>query len=260
MNEVDIETKWVRPIRRNAAASVRLFCFHHAGVGASFYYPWASEFEPFAEVWCVQLPGREDRRNEAPLTDIRAVTHRLVDALLPHTDIPYILFGHSLGALISYSVGRAIQGLNNVRPPIAQFASALRAPSLAHTRERLAMLDDQTFIEQINQRYGGLPEVLLKEPELLEFFLPVIRADVCILESFTYEPGVPLDWPLFAFGGVDDTQAPPELLKPWQKETTGRFELHEFPGGHFYLQKEREQVTERVCRLTRQSMTALLQQ
>lgn len=254
---LDMKSKWLRPVRQNPGATVRLFCFHHAGVGATFYYPWAQALEPFAEVWCVQLPGREDRRGEPPVTDIRELTPILVDALVSHATMPYVLFGHSLGALISYSVSRRLQNMKHVRRPVAQFVSAMRAPSLAHTRVPLAKLDDEAFIEQINNRYGGLPEIFLKEPDLLQFFLPVIRADVSLLESFEYESGERFDWPLFVFGGLDDVQASGEMLNEWGKEAAGVFEVHEFPGGHFYLQQERAQVTERVQRLTRDVLTGV---
>ena len=248
-------TPWLKRLSRVPGAQIRVFCFHHAGVGATFYVPWARILTPFAELWSVQLPGREDRRQEEALSDINQVVPALVREISPYLNVPYALFGHSLGALLSFGVGRTLQRERGV-PPVAHFVSGMRAPSLAHTRAPMSALPEAAFVEQLAIRYGGLPEAVLREPDMMAFFLPILRADVGILDSYVYHPADPLRWPLYVLGGKEDAQARGDLLEDWRKEAGDKFEIFHFPGGHFYLQDERERVIALVVRLLQGELKA----
>lgn len=83
------------------ASWVRLFCLPHAGGSASLFRTWQAELGQDIEVCPVQLPGRENRLREPPLRALPDVIAPLVDVLAKHTDKPYALFGHSMGALLA---------------------------------------------------------------------------------------------------------------------------------------------------------------
>src|SRR4029453_18366937 len=57
---------WTMCFRPQAAAALRVFCFHHAGGGASSYRAWAGELPAWLELCAIQLPGREGRLREKP--------------------------------------------------------------------------------------------------------------------------------------------------------------------------------------------------
>ena len=69
----------------------------------------------------------------------------------------------------------------------------------------------------------------------MALFLPVVRADLAITDAYVYPPESPLDCPIHAFGGEADHTVPKADLDAWREQTTGRFTLRLFPGGHFYL-------------------------
>ena len=60
-------------------ASLRLLCFPFAGAGANVFRGWERSLGDSIEVVVVQLPGREWRRNERPITRM----NDLVDLLAP---------------------------------------------------------------------------------------------------------------------------------------------------------------------------------
>jgi surfactin synthase thioesterase subunit len=86
-------------------SGTRLFCFPYAGGGASVFRSWAdNEFLADVEVCAVQLPGRETRITESPVGDLRRLVHMLCEALEPYLDRPFVFFGHSIGALVSFEL------------------------------------------------------------------------------------------------------------------------------------------------------------
>jgi surfactin synthase thioesterase subunit len=71
---------------------------------------------------------------------------------------------------------------------------------------------------------------------LMELLLPIVRADLAVTERYVFPGGDPLGSPITALAGRDDPRAPPAAMEGWAEQTLGRFRLHAFPGGHFYIQ------------------------
>ena len=154
--------KWLagpQEISGNAGASParpKMFCFPHAGGGASFYRNWERNLRGLADVRAVQLPGREERFREPRYYSI----HRLADALFEAEegrgwfDGACILFGHSMGAKIAFEVARrlVLQG----RPPALLLVSGSR-PVHMPPRKLLSDLPDEAFDAELRQ-LAGTPE------------------------------------------------------------------------------------------------------
>ena len=236
----------IRPVPQERATK-RLFVFHHAGGGASSYVSWARALQHVAEVVPVQLPGRENRRREAPYRRLLPLASDLADVLRPLLDVPFSFFGHSMGAFISYEVARVLRDRHGVHPEHL-FVSGFRAPHLRDEEQPIYTLPDAEFVRALCRRYDGIPSVILQDPELLSLFLPVLRADLELVETYGHYASEPLACPIYALGGEDDTRIDEERLRGWQKHTTGDFKHRIFSGGHFYLQQGAGAVHELVAR------------
>lgn len=217
---------------------MRLFCLPFAGGGASAYRTWVAELAPHIEVCPIQLPGREERFHEPAHTDLRAMASLVVEQLLAFFDKPYALFGHSMGALLSYEVLRQLQE-SGAPAPVHAFLSAYVPPHRASRWAPIHQLPAAEFLDELRQ-LEGTPEAVLQHPELMQFLLPTLRADFQACE--TYDGSVParLAAPLTVYGGVDDGDVSEEELAAWQVHTSADFRLRMFPGKHFYLQSARE--------------------
>src|SRR3954464_10016357 len=84
------------------------FCFPYAGSGASIYRNWAPLLPADVEVRAVRLPGREEYLGERPFRRIAQAADLLSAALSRHLDLPFAIFGHSMGALLGYEVARRL--------------------------------------------------------------------------------------------------------------------------------------------------------
>jgi surfactin synthase thioesterase subunit len=231
---------WIPQSRTDA--KLHLYCFAYAGGGANVFRDWEKALGADIELRAVQLPGREWRRHELPYRRMTSLLDGLVSEIAStmSTVTPYAFFGYSMGAAVAYSIARCLRELH--RPlPAAMILAACRAPSLLRNLPTLHELDDVRFLEAI-RRFGGMPEALLAEPELLKMLLPVLRADFEVLGTYNYEPVPPLPISSIVYGGMRDPHAPRAELAAWRQETTADFALRLFSGGHFFINEVRSQL------------------
>lgn len=231
---------------------LRLLCFPYAGGGASVFRGWSQRLPSEIELCAVQLPGRETRLREPPLSSLP----RLVDLLCEETAIlragRYALFGHSVGALVAFELTRALRRRGE-RLPVQLFVSGCRAPQLADEEPSSAQLEDDALLAVL-RGFDGTPEAVLRDRELLELLLPTLRADLGLRDGYDYrdEPALPI--PITALGGEDDEHVPLSSLFAWRTHTARSFALQRFPGAHFYFREQPaffERLGSSLERLTR---------
>ncbi|MER7195755.1 thioesterase II family protein [Streptomyces flaveolus] len=238
---------WVRRFHPAPEAATRLVCFPHAGGSASYYFPVSRALSPQIDVLAIQYPGRQDRRTEPCVPDLRQLAELIVQRLDPWLDRPLALFGHSMGATLAFEVAVRMQRRGTT--PLSLFASGRRAPS-RHRTETVHLLDDEGLIANI-KRLSGTATQFLEDEELLRMVLPSIRSDYRAVETYRYEPVPELHCPIVAMTGDQDPQVTLEEAEAWESHTTGPFEVLQFSGGHFFLNDHATQVTKEVrVRLT----------
>lgn len=229
--------RWITCPLPNPAATRRLFCLPFAGGGASVFRGWGQSL-PQVELCPIQLPGRENRLSEPSFTAMGDLVERLADEILPFTDKPFALFGHSMGALVSFELTRALRR-RGAPMPSTLFLSAVRAAHLPLRREPLHGLDDAAFLAAV-QRFGGTPGDVFQHQELVELILPTLRADLTVCDGYRFEPDAPLDCPFVLYAGRQDREATPTDIEPWGEHTTRGARLRIFPGDHFFLRSDRD--------------------
>ncbi|WP_220503877.1 thioesterase II family protein [Microbispora sp. H13382] len=218
---------------RRPAPAIRLLCLPYAGGAASSYASWQNAFADDVEVCPVELPGRQTRWHERPFTRLEPLVEALASALAGELDVPYALFGHSMGALVAFELARELRRRGAAGPRVL-FASGGAAPQLRRERPGIHDQPEDVVIARLRSM-GGLPEEVIAEPELLELLVPAIRADFAVCETYAYRPEPPLTCPIFAFAGTEDQEVPAERVSPWQEQTSATFLHQVLPGGHFFL-------------------------
>jgi surfactin synthase thioesterase subunit len=224
---------WISGPLRLDAPSVRLFCLPYAGGAASIYEPWRDAFGAGVEVCAIEPPGRQTRLREPAYTRLDLLVEALATAIADELDVPYALFGHSMGSLLAFELARELRR-RGAAEPCALFVAGGAAPRLPNLKPPVHAAPDAQVFARLRE-LGGLPAEVHDEPELMRLFLPTIRADFALFETYEYRPQPPLDCPVVAFTGSEDREITPTRLAPWAEETTGRFEYHVLPGGHFFL-------------------------
>lgn len=244
---------WFPPFQESADARLRLFCVPFAGGGAGIYRTWPMTMGPEIQVLAVQLPGRERRMREAPYTAMEPLVRDLTDAMRPLLDRPWAIFGHSLGGAIAYEVALRLHAEG--RGPEHLIVSARRSPDLPLPHAPLFALPDDRMVAECERYYGPLPAMLREHPSLLATFLPTMRADFQLLDTWRPTQGIQLACPITTIGGADDHAIPPETLTGWARCTRGPYQRHVLPGGHFYV-RDNDQARDLVTRVLRQQVGA----
>ncbi|HJR78971.1 MAG TPA: thioesterase domain-containing protein, partial [Anaerolineales bacterium] len=227
--------------RANMNTETRLFLFPYAGGGPAVFHHWPAEIPPHMEAWIAHYPGRGSRHHEPPIKQISTFAERLSQAVQPFLDRPFAFFGHSLGGLVAFELARHLHK-NNFPQPSVLFVSACSAPHLPESYPHIHGLSDTEFLQSL-QQLNGIPAELLRQPDVLEMFLPILRADFEAIESYVYRPdNFLLSCPIVAFGGADDPRLSRERLEAWSVHTSSSFRSRYFPGDHFFINTARESV------------------
>jgi medium-chain acyl-[acyl-carrier-protein] hydrolase len=226
-------TPWLNLYQHNSKASLRLFCFPYAGGAASIFRNWADHLPADIELCPVQLPGRGARMRDAPYVRVSRLITALCQELLPYLDKPFVFFGHSLGALISFELARKLSQ-DYLLEPLHLFVSGRRAPQLQDTRSTTYNLPEEEFVKEL-RRLNGTPTEVLDQPELLQLIAPTLRADFELCETYEHLTGPPLKCSITALGGLYDEDVSREQQEPWREHTSASFSLKMLPGDHFFL-------------------------
>jgi medium-chain acyl-[acyl-carrier-protein] hydrolase len=139
-----------------------------------------------------------------------------------------------MGALLSFEVMRQLHR-NSLGGPKQLFVSGRGAPQLPEKEPPKHNLPDAEFTEEL-RRLNGTPKEILENEEVMEYMIPLLRADFAICETYTYTPGAPFDCPITALGGLQDVEVTRDRLDAWREQTTGKFRLRMFSGDHFFIQ------------------------
>lgn len=240
-----VQPHWLVRYGATRCPSFRLFCFPYAGGSASAYRDWHSAMDARIEVLALQLPGRGARLGETPVVDFGLLADRVTDVVAAESHAsPFAFFGHSLGALLMFEVTRRLQA-RAARWPECMFASGRPAPHLPHASRRGSAMSDAELIDEL-QRLDGTPREVFQHPDLLAIVLPHVRADFVLLDNWRFEPSPPLDIPICALAGMQDSHASLGSVAAWSEWTSAGFELLTYPGGHFFLHEHEIQVAHDV--------------
>ncbi|MEU3031644.1 thioesterase II family protein [Streptomyces incarnatus] len=228
-----------------APRPLRMMCVPYAGAGAGVYRGRRPEPGAELDVVPVQLPGREEEFTAPFHRTVRAAAEDVAGRVAGLADgAPYILFGHSLGALLAYEATRHL--LETGGPPPRHLVVS---GSVSPRRRRPEKLSDDPAqaVAQLRE-LTGQPEAFA-DPEIRDLLLPALRADIAMAEGYRPQPHRPLPVPLMALRGTLDASVPVTDWWDWAAYTSAGFWTVEFPGGHMYLTESWPAVLRAVAEL-----------
>ncbi|WP_030914410.1 thioesterase II family protein [Streptosporangium amethystogenes] len=231
---------WLVPLRRPERPRVRLVCVPNAGGGATTFRGWADLSADDVELWAVRSPGRETRIGEKPPHRLSMIVDPVIDELSRLAPLPFALFGHSMGALVSFTTARRLRS-RGLPGPRRLFVSGWNAPQIRDGMPRLGRLCDEDLMRVLH-RLDGIPPEVIGNAELMSLVMPVLRADLDVAESYVHQDEPPLACPISVFGGIGDPTTTAAGLGAWSAQTGSAFRLRLLPGGHFFIHTQRRSV------------------
>lgn len=179
--------------------------------------------------------------SEPPLRRVTDMAAQLTEAMATEPslfDAPFGLLGCSFGGIASFELARTLVA-EGVPSPSAFVVLACRPPHRVHPVGPFSILDDDALTERLDRDYGGVPEILRQQPDLLRLFLPTLRADLEAMESYVPPKNpVALGCPVLAIGGADDGQVPASVLQEWTRYGAEGSTARTVGGRHFLVRDD----------------------
>ena len=216
-----------------------LFCLPHAG-GNKYAYRRFVELAPsFVNVIPLEYPGRGERVREAPITDAVNLAKLMVSGIKDRLSTPYAIYGHSMGTLVGYLMVQEIRCAGYPDPKFLFFTGS-GGPATRKKDKIRHLMSETEFIAELRS-LGGISDEVLNEPEILEFYLPIIRADFQAVETYQHVPFEGLDIPINVVIGREE-DVTEEEAGSWQMETKRPLEFMQFDGNHFFIFQHTDQI------------------
>jgi len=203
------------------------------------FHGWPAHLPDRVELWAIELPGRGSRLSEPAFTNMQPLADAAAAAIAPYLDTPFVLFGHSMGATISFELARRLRDKYHLAPE-RLIVSGRRAPHILDNDKPTYNLPEPALIDKL-RRMNGTPPEILEDAEIMRFLLPILRADFSVCQTYRYRSAEPLSMPISAYGGTEDDGETPDLLEEWGLQTEAEFSLRLFPGNHFFLHSAQRQ-------------------
>ncbi|QIY99811.1 thioesterase II family protein [Streptomyces sp. S1D4-11] len=221
---------WLRFLGGDRLPELRLICFPHSGGSATSFAPWARQMRRGTQLLAVQYPGRADRFGAAPAASIQEMGGEVAREMLSE-DIPTVLFGQSLGALVAYET--AVRMRETGREPELVAVSSSLPPACAGGGDAHLASDDALWAAV--RSLGGVEAELAADGELAALVLEVLRDDIALNENYVpSRDGAALSCPVRCYHGIGDPLVDASRLARWADVSTGPFSTHRREGGHFH--------------------------
>ena len=233
------KNKWFVKYRNEHSTALRLICLPYAGGSISTYANWINEVPERVEIIAVLPPGRGVRFIEPPFDSMHTLVDSLFSALTPMLTEPYVIFGHSLGSWVGYELLKKIQA-SNLPLPHYFFASGARSPHLVKKKENIHALPDEQFKEKL-KKLNGTPPSIIENHELMEFLMPVLRADFKIANDYCAAFDE-VACPVTVIGGNNDAEISIEELHAWGALFAEPIEVEVVEGNHFFVDNNVQQT------------------
>lgn len=226
---------------------INLYCLPYAGGSANVYSRWRYYADKNIKVIPVELAGRGKRLGEPLYKSMQEAIDDVFNILTASSDEnSYALFGHSMGSSLVFELShKMIQATK--KEPVHLFVSG-RCPPFHHEGKKLSLLPDNEFKKEVLD-IGGTPKEIFENEELCDIFLPILKADYRIIDAFEHsQKNVKLDCGISVLNGREDKMTTLEKIQKWRDYTTGKTEIYEFDGGHFFINSYTEQIMDIVNR------------
>ncbi len=226
----------------------RVYCIPHAGGSAMVYNKWNEFAGEHIEIVPVELAGRGNRIREQlyeTLDEAVDDVYRSIENKLD--DSPYVIYGHSMGSWIALELCfKIIQQKKS--SPIMLIISGKEPPIKERCGKVIHRLNEDDFKEEM-LKLGGTPEEVFDDEDLKNLFIPIIRSDYKIIETYdTKKILKKLPYPIILFNGIDDDVTTDEV-EGWRNYTSKKFEFFNFKGGHFFVYENAKEVVDKINNL-----------
>lgn len=164
----------------------------------------------------------------------------------------FIIFGHSLGGLITWHTTKILEEKYKIFPEkicISACSSPEEFQKSIHFKIQGETIEEENqFLIEEFLKNGNINEKIINSSYFKKILLPIIKHDYILINNYRYEEIIKsINIPIYAFYAKDDELVKKENILKWKHLTSNKFRLFEFSGNHYYLEKNSNK--EEICNL-----------
>lgn len=214
---------------------VKLFCIPYSGGSSSIYFKWKRLLNENIDLRPVETAGRGRRMKTSFYKDIAAAADDISNIILSELgEEPYAIYGHSLGSLLAFETYYCLKK-KGAHEPIHIFFSGRKAPNEMGDKTEFYKLPERRFLEVLFE-YGKSNYELMQSRELLDIFIPILRADYRIAETYEYaEHKMKIMCDFTVVNGKNDFSIMKSDMNMWKSFAGKNYTITYINGEHFFI-------------------------
>ncbi len=222
---------------------MKMICFSHAGGIAGYYSFFKRErMENISDVILFEYPGRGRNASTSCYESFEECIDDTCEKVvaLGVLNKDFVFFGHSMGAFVAYESACKLQKKYNLYPAHL-FLSGQKPPCrVTPGHYKLCERSGMEFLKKL----GGVPDVILKNPDIAKFFMEICAADLRVLQSYKPHEADMENRPLKGsiICGDKDAEVAVSELEDWKDYFETEPSIKIVKGTHFYIQDRKEEL------------------
>ena len=148
-----------------------------------------------------------------------------------------------LGTKIAYELSLKVYDELHLWPKLLVVSDG-RAPHIREPKP-IYYLNDEKFVEGL-ERFEGTPKDILDNTELIKIFLPSLRADFKIDETYERNDRRAVGMDILGFMGSNDKEMNLDELLQWKQYTNKVFSYWIVNGGHLFINTKSDEMCRKI--------------
>jgi len=222
--------------------SIQLFCIPYAGGSATMYNSWKKYLDKKIILMPIELAGKGLRLKENMYDSFGEAVEDLYKYITINISCSnYAIFGHSMGSALAYELAKKIT-YNNIQLPSHLFLSGRNAPHKSNKNLKLHKLSNEKLTIEL-LKLGGLPPDLTDNQDFIDYYLPIVRRDLKLIENYKFNKNVnPLNIVFTILSGTNDQSTSKSGILGWKNLSLKSCEFNTINGNHFFVHNKIEDV------------------
>lgn len=220
---------------------MKLICLTYAGGNKYSYRNFRPHIHEKIEMVTLELPGRGARISESFEKNLNNLVDDLFHQIQEHLSEDYMIFGHSMGAILGDLLIHKLES-NLKKLPQCFLVTGCRSPEKNMVKPKIHLLSKEAFQDEVIQ-LGGMPDEIIKNQEILDYLLGILRVDITALETHEYKQKKKYNVPIIALRGSEERITEEDIID-WEKQTMSTFKHYVLYGNHFFILKHLDFISE----------------
>lgn len=224
-------------------SKIKFFTLPYAGGNSSIYYELKESLaQSDIEIISLEYSGHGIRLDEKLNITVQDIVDDIYEQLLEYNiDYDYAILGYSLGSLVLYELYKKLVR-EKFKLPDHLFFCASCSPDY-YSKENKKIDNRNDLLNTLNS-YGGMDTQLNNEVEFMEYFLPIMEADLKAICSYHDISPIKIDVNSHIIYSCEEKD-----IYSWNNYVNNKCDYRKINSGHFFIRDHYIELGDILCEI-----------